>query len=547
MSMWSTHNPATEAPKDFNFSAAHLNALTGTGDYLGGNVAQGFDDSIAGVMIDQSSMFGADPDKELGAEIWRGRQYMGREISPDAISEEDWTHSPHYRENLAFDQRLSPLQHKERARQYDEREMRKIKLSSYEPSILETVAGFGAQMLGASASPETFMPVGGVALRGVIAARAAKAGWGARGGAVAADIGAGAVEGVVGSAIALPMIAGQRDYMGDAMSVAEMGMDLALSAFGGAVLSGLGGVAARKFNPDLWTSVYQKKRIVQGVAKAAQAMRKGEFDYRDPELDAMTAEKTALGKAYDEVYYNPLGDPDDPLVKITAEGIEATIIERGQFKDLTGVQVKGSGYGLVKFVFKHGEGGDKPVRKQIQKSDVTEFPNIIRYYDAQESQYKTSDGSYARNSSGRMWVIERDDGEWVLYADQKFKEDGKNRMVTMHVLDDEVRQHYTLSAPKKTPHSEPRQSFQDPVEATQQNAYYRKSAGEQDNRQDGASEDSLAQEAEFVEMELEAMREGGEFSTEEAESLAFADQEVARAEAIGRGLEAGALCVARRG
>ena len=546
MNMWARHTQITDAPEDFRFSAAHVGALMQTSDYLGANVGQEFDDSGVGMGVDRYRILSADPNKRQGIARRRGRGIMSYGLSPDAMSEEEWRASEYYRAGLPFDRTLSPLQHKERARQYDERQINKAQLSAYEPSPLEAIAGFGARMLGASASPETFLPVGGLALRGVLAARAAKAGWGVRSGAVAADMGGGAIEGAIGSALILPFVKAQRDYMGDPMSVAEMSMDIALSAFGGAVLSGVSGAVARNLNPDLWTSVYQKQRVVRGVAQAQQALREGELKYQNPVLDAMMQEGQELGQAWDEVYNNPIGEPDNPIVHITPENIEATIVERGQFKNLGHAEVKGSGYGLVKFIWKHGKKSNKPKHKQIRKEDVTNFPHIIREYEAQEV-YITGKGGTQIKTQGRRWVFEREDGELLVYADNRFKEDGKRRVVTIHVLNDEERLKYQTSKKKDFPAASLRRDFSVSSQDTNQEPFSRPNGGRQDNRQDGASDDNLAQEEAFVEMELEDIRNNGGFTPEEAADLEAADADVARAEAVARGLEAGALCVARRG
>ena len=54
-------------------------------------------------------------------------------------------------------------------------------------------------------------------------------------------------------------------------------------------------------------------------------------------------------------------------------------------------------------------------------------------------------------NSGRNWIVQRDDGEWVVYVDNNQWEDKKRRMVTIHVLDDDKRKGKILSQQKNPP------------------------------------------------------------------------------------------------
>ena len=536
-------------PKDWQASPDMLGALMGTSDYLGANLSQGFDDSIAGSVSERLQIHFAAPNKRKGERIGnRGRMPLFAP-SPDAMSEEDWKKSEYYREGLDFDKRLSPLQHAKRAEFFDARKIREVKLASYEPSTLEVIAGFGAGIAGASASPETFIPMGGLALRGVLAARAAKSGLGASASRVAADMGAGAIEGAAGAAMALPIVAAHRGYMGDPMTVAEMSMDLILSSFGGAVLSGIGGAVARKINPDLTTTIYQKKQVIADMARAQKQYRvTGEIPEPSEETLRILEESQQMARAVDEVANNPLGNPDDPLVRITPKDIEATIVERGAFKDLTGVEVKGSGYGLVKFIWKHGNKSTKPPHKQITREDIINFPHVIRFYEAQEVTVARK--GRRQKTQARQWIVQRDDGEWVVYADAPFtKTDGKRRVVTIHVLNEEERLNFTLSERKKiTPAASPI-GIVAPKQDTNQNTYYRADEGRQGEPQEVASNNSVAQsEAErnalMSETELMQLIENGELDAEDRAALEIAQQRVSESEMMAKAYEAAAVCIA---
>ncbi len=153
-----------------------------------------------------------------------------------------------------------------------------------------------------------------------------------------------------------------------------------------------------------------------------------------------------LADAYACVRAAPMGPADDPLVHIRPEDIEETIIARGGWKGLGDLEIRGAGWGLVKFIWRlpeedasrrHGQASAKPAAKQVSRDDILAFPQVIRDYESFERP------GYPGT---RNWVVERADGQQVLYADQRFAEDQQRRVVTIHVLDDDKR--LPLSRPR---------------------------------------------------------------------------------------------------
>jgi len=143
---------------------------------------------------------------------------------------------------------------------------------------------------------------------------------------------------------------------------------------------------------------------------------------------AIEAERQALARAYDVVKAQPMGPADDPLVHISPEDIEAVAIGRGGWKGLGDIEIKPreSGWGLVKFIWRHGEKSKKPQELSVMRDDILAFPQIIREYD----KLKGYDPRW------RLWTVDRSDGQRVLYVDKLFDEIGKRHMVTIHVLKD---------------------------------------------------------------------------------------------------------------
>ncbi|WP_341914537.1 hypothetical protein [Ferrovibrio terrae] len=136
---------------------------------------------------------------------------------------------------------------------------------------------------------------------------------------------------------------------------------------------------------------------------------------------SIAAERAALRDAYGDVRDRPDGPSDDPLVLIKPEDIEGTIVSRGGFRELGGADVSGSGWGLVKFIWKHGEKSNKAAVKQVTEADVVNFPNVIREYEP------------SVRGETREWIVPRGDGETLVYVDRKFVEDGQRRTVSIFV------------------------------------------------------------------------------------------------------------------
>ncbi|QAZ38425.1 hypothetical protein C1M51_02755 [Methylibium sp. Pch-M] len=139
-------------------------------------------------------------------------------------------------------------------------------------------------------------------------------------------------------------------------------------------------------------------------------------------------ERAALGRAYDEVRASSQGDRFDPLVEIKPADIEAVAVSRGGWKKLGDAEVRGAGFGLVKFIWRHGEESDKPPAFQVSRDDVLAFPEIIRRYEPAEE---------ASGDRGRAWRVEREgpDGEMrtLVYADSVISGAEGRHLVTVHV------------------------------------------------------------------------------------------------------------------
>jgi len=251
------------------------------------------------------------------------------------------------------------------------------------------------------------------------------------------------------------MVAPQKKELGIEVSLGESATNVALAAAGGGVLGGgikalaKGARALMGRAERLPLHVRDASRVVQHQEKTLEeidrlarglgidrhtasrvhrellpetlrAVRSGEI----VDVERMVREREDLRRAYRRVMQEPSGPADDPLVNIRPEDIEETIIARGGFKGLGDVRVKGAGWGLVKFIWRHGEKSPKAATKQVTLDDVLRFPEVIR-----------TRAPRVRGQQ-REWVVERADGERVVYVDSPVSGRTGRRVVTIHVLDD---------------------------------------------------------------------------------------------------------------
>lgn len=173
------------------------------------------------------------------------------------------------------------------------------------------------------------------------------------------------------------------------------------------------------------------------------------------EMQRLTQEKNALAEGYDRVAQAPAGDPMEVLAEITPEDMEHVWVNRGGFGGRN--NVKDSGFGMVKFIFKHGKD-----QIPVDKTDVINFPKIIREYEPVVTD------AYGTN---RTWSVKRADGKQVIYADRVFNEDGERHLVTIHIVNKDnhrLKDIFSEEKSRRTPYAVH-------TKDTAQEAYYRTS------------------------------------------------------------------------
>ncbi|MCM0018906.1 MAG: hypothetical protein NBV67_02835 [Tagaea sp.] len=231
-------NPAPErlgTPDGFDLVQARDAVKPSFGEYLRAQVGEGFWASTTGqalAQLDAAPRRGAPREAPLTAEEWRA--------------------SPHFRESIPFDERITPTRARALAETFDANAYRRWIIDQRGAGIAEGTAGFVAGIVGSIPDPINFIPFAGPAFRAAQVAR-----FGTIGGR--AVVGAG--EAALGTALAQPFLVTSRRQFGDDVTLADAMMDIALSAFAGAAIGGAAGVwtrattratpAARNAEPDL--------------------------------------------------------------------------------------------------------------------------------------------------------------------------------------------------------------------------------------------------------------------------------------------------------
>lgn len=216
---------------------------TPLGEFLGANAREGWWATVAGQAqaqqrVNQAELFASEQD-----------------VQP--MSDADWRASPFFRQAVPYRHGMTRAAARALSEIYDE-QVERQRLIDGRPGLMATVAGFGAGVVGSIPTPENFIPFGGPALQAAraqrysarlaaIAGRVEAAGAGgilARAGASAVT---GSIDGLAGSAIAMPFVVPSRESFGDDVTFSDIVLDLAMGTVaGGAIGGGAGAVLGRR-------------------------------------------------------------------------------------------------------------------------------------------------------------------------------------------------------------------------------------------------------------------------------------------------------------
>lgn len=135
-------------------------------------------------------------------------------------------------------------------------------------------------------------------------------------------------------------------------------------------------------------------------------------------------ERSELAEAWEKMRRKDYGDnPHEVLSRITRENMSDIVFERGEWTKAIGDSK--TGYGMVKFVWKHGELKHDDI--PIMKDDILRFPEIV---DKKMPMTMDVYGDHLH------WSVYRPDGVQVIYSASPAREANgtHNTMVTIYTI-----------------------------------------------------------------------------------------------------------------
>lgn len=452
-------------------------APPGYGEWLSAQVAAGFDRTTSARLMEAADIARAEADAGESDAAWmlrRAAAGMGDEMGEaltdaldfanakgakgadaphaHALTEQEWKASPWYRKEIPWRPDMTPTRARIMAENFDERRRRDRLIAAggerYD-GLGNMALGFGASLLGSLPDPINFIPFGG----GLKAARAA----GSLGKAALAGARAGAVEGAAATALADAVVLPDLASRGEDVGFADLALDVLAGGVLGSVFGAGGGALARRSamrrgadatggagthgeSPPARNADNDALRgtLTAGDRRALAAATDAALDdiaaARPVDVGEALREAGVLERAYDRVRQDPLGgEPDEVLAAIRPEDIEAVLVHRGPAVMRDGqIVVQGralqretgskSGYGLVKIIFAHGEGGNKtPGIPAVTREDVISLPRLLRDFESR------IEGDH------RVWRIPREDGFALRIVTRHGEEEPGARLVSMYV------------------------------------------------------------------------------------------------------------------
>jgi len=414
---------------------------TPLGEYLGAKVTEGFDYTTTGRFMDERRIrqaeeeaYGRDTrpavDSYDMAFADPGAQANLTRSTRPVLTKKQWIESEHFRPSIDFEKagEMTPVRAQILAEDFDKRRYRDS-LIERSPTGMRSILGFGAAMLGSLPDPVNLIGFGGVAAGRTLGKAAL----------------IGAAENVAATTLADAVVLPDLAARGEKVGFQEFVMDnMFAAAIGG--LFGLGGQALKNATSTarLRAHMTERQTLAGSLEKAVADVAEGRpVDVRE----VLRLEKEALGRLYDEALVHPLGgDPHNPQVRLAfaqlADELDVQLgdilVDRGSGKLRPSGEIKTDpkfNFGMVKFIYKHGEGSHLPEKLHVTKDDILSFPEILRDY---MPDYDPRYGSY-------QWVVEREDGRRVMYVAKLFEEDQAGHLATVHVLFDDKAESRPLS------------------------------------------------------------------------------------------------------
>lgn len=175
--------------------------------------------------------------------------------------------------------------------------------------------------------------------------------------------------------------------------------------------------------------VRDKQVAVEDLPAAKVEADDARFKAAARRAEQIRREGEALAKAYDLVIEEPIGPVNDPLVRLTPEEIGDVLVERGPaFYKKGSAELNVGGFGLVKFIWKHGAKSKVAPELQVTREDVIRAPEVMREYAP------VIDRPIKGTDSGEItWQVQRADGKNLIYSVARYADNAEQHVVSIFV------------------------------------------------------------------------------------------------------------------
>lgn len=268
---------------DHYTGAAGLLQTPTRSEYLGAHVAQGFERTTTGRILEETDIMDAERREGTADEEYRQNSQMplAQGMTPEAagmthasaMSKESWEASPWFRKGMEYRPDMTETRARIMAENYDERRYREQVVAAGDASygLLTRSLGFGAMLIGSLPDPVNFVSFAGGAVKARAALRAAAgAGAAAKAGAMA-GLKAGVVEGALGNALADAIVLPDLAARGEDVGFTDLMLDTVFGAIIGAGMGSAGGALAGYVGAKRLARLEGLTRLTEGGERGAGA------------------------------------------------------------------------------------------------------------------------------------------------------------------------------------------------------------------------------------------------------------------------------------
>ncbi|MBD5417080.1 MAG: hypothetical protein HDR50_05355 [Desulfovibrio sp.] len=301
-------------------------------EYLGAHVAQGFERTTTGRILEETDIMDAERREGTADEEYRqnAQMLLAQGMTPEAagmtharaMSKESWEASPWFRKGMEYRPDMTQTRARIMAENYDERRYREQVVTAGDASygLLTRSLGFGAMLIGSLPDPVNFVSFAGGAVKAQAALRAAAgAGAAAKAGAIA-GMKAGIVEGALGNALADAIVLPDLAARGEDVGFTDLMLDTIFGAIIGAGMGSAGGALAGYVGAKRLARLEGLTRRMEGAEPAPNARPQqdaGEFGTPDNDFLARVGGGEDVARMEDDFHLPRNDDADMARASLT--------------------------------------------------------------------------------------------------------------------------------------------------------------------------------------------------------------------------------------